>query len=325
MRKIPAAGVTAACPTKIAAVYNACMDPRKFILAGLCAAALVPCLLSQKTGVKRPPILGVAHIALKTKDLAAAREFYGHYLGFEPVESVTHGTMFKVNDHQYIAVAPTLTGDEDRLDHIAFETSDARQLREYLAARGMRVPASLKPDVEGDYSFMVEDPEGHHIEFVEYLKGSALSKSFGKSLPKTRISERIIHGGFTIQDAAGADRFYAGVLGFRNIWHGGMTDTKTDWVDMRVPDGSDWLEYMLNQPHPSVKTRGVMNHLALGVPDVQEAYKTLQDRGLKMDAPPKIGRDGKWQLNLYDPDLTRAELMEPKPVQMPCCSPILDK
>ena len=38
--------------------------------------------------------------------------------------------------------------------------------------------------------------------------------------------------------------------------------------------------------------------------------------------PPKIGRDGKWQLNLYDPNLTRVELMEPKPVETPCCSPM---
>jgi hypothetical protein len=37
---------------------------------------------------------------------------------------------------------------------------------------------------------------------------------------------------------------------------------------------------------------------------------------------PQIGRDGKWQLNLYDPNLTRCELMEPKPVQTPCCSPM---
>ncbi len=234
--------------------------------------------------------------------------------------------MFKVNDHQYVAVAATLTGDEDRLDHIAFETSDARQLRDYLAAHRVKVPASLQPDPEGDYSFMVDDPEGHRIEFVEYRKGSVVSKNFGKSLPKSRISERIIHGGFTIQDPDGkADRFYADILGFHATWHGGMTDTKTDWVDMKVADGPDWIEYMLNQPHPSVKTRGVMNHLALGVPDVQAAYKTLQERGLKMDGPPKIGRDGKWQLNLYDPNLTRVELMEPKPVQPPCCSPFLDK
>ena len=303
------------------------MTFRHLIVPAVCAAALVPCLLSQKTDLKRPPILGVAHLALKTNDLAATREFYGRYLGFEEVGGMVppHRIAFKVNDHQYIYAADTLMGDEDRLDHIAFETTDARQLREYIEAHGVKVPASLEPDLDGNYSFTVEDPEGHRIEFVEYRKGSAQSKDFGKNLAKSRISERIIHCGFTIQDEAGADRFYADILGYRKTWHGGMTDTKTDWVDMRVPDGPDWLEYMLNQPHPSVKTRGVMNHLALGVPDIQAAYQTLQKRGLKMDAPPKIGRDGKWQLNLYDPNLTRAELMEPKPVEPPCCSPFLDK
>ena len=96
-----------------------------------------------------------------------------------------------------------------------------------------------------------------------------------------------------------------------------MTDERTDWVDMRVPEGSDWLEYMLNQPHPSVRTRGVMNHLALGVPSAAKAYEKV---AAVAKEKPKIGRDGKWQLNLYDPDLTRAELMEPAPVQKPCCS-----
>lgn len=301
------------------------MALRHLIGPAVFAAVLVPCLLSQKTDTKRPPILGVAHIALKTDDMAAAKDFYGHYLGYEAIVSATHGTMFKVNDHQYIDITANLTGDEDRLDHVAFETADARQLRDYMAAHGAKVPATVQPDADGDYSFTVEDPEGHHIEFLEYRKGSLLSRNFGKSLPASRISERIIHGGFTIQDADKSDGFYAAILGFKNTWHGGMTETKTDWVDMRVPEGPDWIEYMLNQPHPSVKTRGVMNHLALGVPDVQASYKTLQDRGLKMDAPPKIGRDGKWQLNLYDPNLTRAELMEPKPVQPPCCSPFLDK
>jgi len=298
------------------------MTLRNLMAPALCAAALVPCLLSQKPDAKRPPILGVAHIALKTNDLTAAREFYERYLGLPAINApFAHpGIAFQVNDHQYINVAATLTGDEDRVDHIAFETSDIAAMHAYLSARGVTVPGRLAPDPNGDWHFMVEDPEGHHIEFLQYGKASV-----AQHLPAPRISERIIHCGFTIQDADAADRFYAAILGFRNTWHGGMSDTKTDWVDMRVPDGPDWLEYMLNQPHPSVKTRWVMNHLALGVPDVQAAYKTLQDRGLKMDGPPKIGRDGKWQLNLYDPNLTRVELMEPKPVQPPCCSPFLDK
>ena len=93
---------------------------------------------------------------------------------------------------------------------------------------------------------------------------------------------------------------------------------------MRVPDGTDWLEYMLNQPHPSPRTLGIMNHLALGVSSTKQGYKTVVERGMNPTEKPKIGRDGKWQLNLYDPNYTRAELMEPKPVQPPCCSPILN-
>jgi hypothetical protein len=64
-----------------------------------------------------------------------------------------------------------------------------------------------------------------------------------------------------------------------------------------------------------------MHHLALGVPSVAEGYQTLLKRGMDLkDQKPKIGRDGKWQLNLYDPNYTRTELMEPKPVEKPCCS-----
>ena len=59
------------------------------------------------------------------------------------------------------------------------------------------------------------------------------------------------------------------------------------------------------------------------VPSVAAAYQTVVGRGLKPEQP-KIGRDGKWQLNLYDPNSTRVELMEPKPVKTPCCSPIVE-
>jgi hypothetical protein len=76
----------------------------------------------QSAAVSRPPILGVAHIGLKTDDLNAARNFYGHVLGYqEPftVDKPTGGLMltyFKVNDHQYIEVFPSLkSATEDRL------------------------------------------------------------------------------------------------------------------------------------------------------------------------------------------------------------------
>lgn len=285
---------------------------------------------AEDTTIQRPPIVGVAHIGLETNDIAAARQFYGQGLGYqEPfsLDKPTGGLMltyFKVNDHQYIEVFPDLKSEaQDRLSHIAFETTDARRLRDYLAEKGVKVPAALKPGLDGNLSMMVKDPDGHNVEFVQYMPGSLHSRNFGKFLPDTRVSHRMIHVGVTVQDRAAADRFYKDILGFRAIWYGGMKDDRTDWVDMRVPDGTDWLEYMLNVHNPSPKQLGVMHHLALGVNNIQDGYKMVLARGIHPPQPPKIGRDGKWQLNLYDPNYTRVELMEFKPVQTPCCSPML--
>jgi len=131
----------------------------------------------------------------------------------------------------------------------------------------------------------------------------------------------LIHAGFVVKDRAAEDHFYKDMLGFHVYWHGGMRDNETDWVDMQVPDGTDWLEYMLNvSPNADKRELGVMNHIALGVPDIKAAKEKLVKNGWKPGEQPQIGRDGKWQLNLYDPDDTRVELMEFTPVQKPCCS-----
>jgi catechol 2,3-dioxygenase-like lactoylglutathione lyase family enzyme len=78
------------------------------------------------------------------------------------------------------------------------------------------------------------------------------------------------------------DHFYKDILGFHLYWHGGMTDDETKWVDMQVPDGTDWIEYMLNIPADAdAHTRGVMNHIAIGVPDIQLAAKELEKNGAR--------------------------------------------
>jgi catechol 2,3-dioxygenase-like lactoylglutathione lyase family enzyme len=281
--------------------------------------------------VARPPIIGIAHIGLRTDDLEAARKFYGGVLGYqEPftVDKPAGGLMltyFKVNDRQYIEVFPELkSSTQDRLSHIAFETTDIQALRNYLEDRGLKVPAKLEPQLDGNFSFEVNDPDGHTVEFVQYMPGSLHSRNFGKYLPPGRISDHMIHLGVTVKERVPADHFYKDILGFREAWHGGMTDERTDWVDMRVPEGTDWLEYMLNLHNPSPRQLGVMHHFALGVPSVAKAYEALQKKGAALNDQTKIGRDGKWQLNLYDPNFTRVELMEPKPVRTPCCSPILN-
>ena len=310
------------------------MNPLRLLLAMFLALASARAQAPASSSPVRPKILGVAHIGLRTDNLDAARKFYGGLLGYQEPFSLDKPagegtglllTYFKVNDHQYIEVFPELTDPkQDRLSHISFETSDAEQLRAYLASQGVKVPDKLEPMEDGNRGFDVIDPDGHDVEFIQYMPGSLHSRNFGKFLPSTRISEHIIHVGVVVSDRAAADQFYKDILGFQPIWHGGMTDKTTDWVDMRVPDGTDWLEYMLNVHNPDPHELGVMHHFALGVPSVKLGYETVLKRGPKPEEPPQIGRDGKWQLNLYDPNFTRVELMEPKPVRKPCCSPILE-
>ncbi len=252
--------------------------------------------------------------------MVAAQAFYGKGLGFAEMST----GRFKVNDHQYIQILPNLeTENQDRLDHIAFETTNVKQLHAYLKSKKVTV-GEITKDHDGNLSFMLTDPDNHKVEFVQYVKGAVQSWNLGQSLPPTRVSDRIIHVGVTISDRAAADKLYKDILGFKMTWYGGPTDDSVRWVDMRVPDGTDWLEYMLGNVNPTPKQLGVMHHLALGVPDIQAGFKTVTANGIKPPQPPKIGRDGKWQLNLYDANFTRTELMEFKPVEKPCCSPFLN-
>ena len=289
-----------------------------------------PPYASAQTAPVRPPIVGVADITVKTENLDTARRFYSGVVGlteaFEttPVKGGVPRVTFKVNDHQYVNVSPGLEGDEDRLVSIGFETSNARALREYLALKNIDVPATVEKDPSGNLSFYVKDPEGHSVEFVQYLPDSIHSRNFGKQISDKRLSDHILHVGIRVVDPVRADKFYKDVLGFRLMWKGGRTDTHFDWISLLVPDGHDWVEYMVTEAQPTPKELGVLHHYCLGTLDIQKAYNTVVERGYNPPKPPNIARDGRWLLQLYDDNFTRTELMVRKPVETPCCSQMTD-
>jgi hypothetical protein len=111
-----------------------------------------------------------------------------------------------------------------------------------------------------------------------------------------------------------------------------MVEGKIDWVSQQTPDSHDWLEYMLTSGPsgtgiPATITQhqlGVLDHLSVGVASVDMAYRTLEvgnRLGGVHDAHTQIGKDGKGQFNLYDPDGIRLELMNFHASEKPCCSP----
>ena len=63
---------------------------------------------------------------------------------------------------------------------------------------------------------------------------------------------------------------------------------------------------------------------AIGENSVDDAFKTLKAAGrldgVRCDDSTKIGKDGKGQFNMYDPDGIRAELMNFHATEKPCCS-----
>jgi lactoylglutathione lyase len=297
---------------------------RRTSLAVLGAIAVFSFGPAARSAPPRPKIVGVANIAFKVTSLETARGFYGKVLGYQEAFTIkeTGGgpdlTCFKVNDRQYIEVSGILKDPkEDRLAHIAFETTGARELRDYLASKGVAVPDRIEPGPDGNLSFTVSDPDGDSVEFVQYLPESIHSRSFGKFMPATRVSDHILHVGIYVRDRAAADHFYKDILGFRLLMEGDTGLARN--VVMLVPDGSDFVEYSLvNSPKPLPPAAlGATNHVCLLVTDIQAVYQAVVERGYKPLHEPVIGKSGHWLVNLFDPDGSRIEFIVPKPARTP--------
>jgi catechol 2,3-dioxygenase-like lactoylglutathione lyase family enzyme len=273
-----------------------------------------------QTGVvARPRITGIDHVSFYTTQPEGVKAVYSGTLGLASAAPVEAGELVRyMVGKQWVgySMAPDPKAT-DRMDHVAFTTDNIAALRKYLIANGLKVPA-IEGHSDHSLSFTVADPEGHRIEFVERDKMEAVVP-----VPDSAVSHRMIHTGFLVHSREAEDHFYRELLGFRPYWHGGMKDGETDWVSLQVPDGTDWLEYMLNQSeHPDLHLMGVMNHISLGVVDMPKAQALLESHGWKPHGGEhaQMGRDGKRQLNVFDPDFSRIELMEFKPAEKPCCS-----
>jgi catechol 2,3-dioxygenase-like lactoylglutathione lyase family enzyme len=283
-------------------------------------------------GPKRPRITGVAAFAAKVSNMDEARTFYSTVLGLEEAFTIKNPfggpdlTTFKINDRQYVYVGQYLNdpNNESRLLFVGFETDNARALRTYLEAKGIPVPGAVSPDAEGNLSLIVKDPEGNFVQFIQFQPRSVHGRNRGKFISPRRLSDHALHVGYRVRDPEALDRFYKDILGYRLIWKGGSRDDRFDWISMAVPDGDEWIEYMVNTGTPTPRQLGVLNHLALGTLDIDGAHKQVVERGYADKAVPSIGRDGRWLMHLYDKDFTRTEFMIRKPVKEPCCSPITD-
>jgi catechol 2,3-dioxygenase-like lactoylglutathione lyase family enzyme len=272
---------------------------------------------------ERPKIYGIAGVRIYVSDIKEARKFYQGVTDTKREcdwcgEQEPSG--FRLPSGQFILLSYVRPYEgANLLAEVSFNADHLKELEKLFKENKIKYESDRRT---GELTMIrVKDPEGHALAFLDADAARKYHAYYPKNMQDSALNERIIHAGFVVKDRAAMDKFYKDVLGFHVYWYGGMKEGETRWVDMQVPDGTDWIEYMLGIPADADKRLlGIMNHIALGVPNVKAAESHLEKSCFKLTEDAKIGRDGKWQLNLYDPDLTRVELMEFTPVEKPCCS-----
>jgi lactoylglutathione lyase len=296
------------------------MSTMKPLLALALAASAATHGANAARAPTRPRILGISHVALRVSDLARARAFYqtllGHVTGMPPgAGAPLHAA---INERQYLTLRAGLAAADDRLDHVALETDDVEAMRRYLAARGVDVPATVMRNAEsGNPAFTVRDPEGWTLEFVQHTEDTWPRKAPAADAGRA-VSRRMLHAGILVGDLDAANRFYGGILGLVETWRGSRSGTELSWTNMKVPEGDDYLEFMLYGRLPAPDARGTPHHICLQVDDLPKAQAILAERvtaaAYTRGLEPRVGTNRKRQLNLFDADGTRVELMEPDTV-----------
>lgn len=272
-------------------------------IAALLLAGAISCA-AQKFAVD-----GLAGVNIRVSHLQDSLRFYRDLLGFPVAFELEDSVFLQINRSQYIELTPDLPPNEDkRMGEIRFQAANLDDLPHLPLA----TPSVLCKDQTRAIHFV--SPDEQALAFVLFTPQSLEMQK--KVLPALRISNRLWHAGIVVprKDLDQALAFYGHQLGFQEFWRGGPEGAQTAWINMRTQgQRGDYVELMLSDGQPDRKRLGSMQHICLQVPNIQSALATVQQRdsAKTQTQKPRVGRNKKWQLNLFDPDGTRVELMEP--------------
>ena len=186
-----------------------------------------------------PTLNGIAHIAIRVKDIAASVDFY-HKLGFDQAfantgkDGVVTQSFLKLNDRQFIELYP-VTDRDARIEflHLCFEGADLNAVHDYYVAEGL-TPISVRTAGAGNLLFTMKGPQQfadpQNIEYTQYMPGSKHSNDFGQHLGPDRVGDKMTVVALAMQDPAAARTYYLDKLGF--------TPSKTNPARLDLPGTS---------------------------------------------------------------------------------------
>jgi len=298
-------------------------------VATLLAALVVgPTLLAQQrrqaesaASAPEVPVVGLAGVAFRVSDLAKSRAYYQGVLGFAEAFSTKDASgrvasvYFKVNDDQYVELVPDLKpGELRRQARVVFQSSDLKRLHAIYSERGLN-PTAIATASDGNPVFRIIGPSGARLDFIEYVQGSQQTQLRGKLLEPRRISTHLWHVGIYTEDRAAAAPFYQDKLGFprgRDLGRGEYIETPNSDRNIETKHPP------LDPNNPATRAQygrevmGAVEHMALEVADMRATRDLVQDRGRYTDLQVRahVGNNRHWLMHIFDPDGSRAEIME---------------
>ncbi|MCW5966113.1 MAG: VOC family protein [Bryobacterales bacterium] len=289
------------------------INRREFLVG---AAALTGRAVAQDND--RPRITGVAGMHIRVSDMDRSLDHYCGWLGLgrafeERVANGNRAVYLTLDPTHYIVLESGLDSKDDRFVAHALLTSDVDAAHLFFRKHNVAGLTVVGPHPTGARGFRFQNPDQQLVEMLEFRDDSRLFE--GRPAPDC-ITTRFSHVGFLVGSLSRANAFYQELLGFREVWRGaGANAEHLAWVNMEVPNGQDYIEYMLYRTMPAPDRRGTVNHGCLWVDDLDASLRRLSakhgSQRYERDLPVVYGRNDRRLCNLYDPDGTRVELMEP--------------
>lgn len=271
---------------------------------------LIRSFVGQAQEIQRPAMWGIPKMTFLVSEQSLAKRYYGDFLGFAKTLSysspIGEVVSYKVNDRQFIEfVQDNNAKEKDRLVSVSFETENVEMMRLYLKAKRVNVPDKISVDGAGNKVFLVYDPAGVPIEFLEWGANSLHRATIGKFLSPNRISERIHHAGLFSTKLDDNPSFYTEILGFKTILRIPEDLSQAPQIlYFQIPGTAEFIE------HYPTETRA-FSHPCFVAKDMQEVVYTLKERRKEEKlASPMVGKGRRWLLNIYNSDGTRVEFTE---------------
>ena len=276
----------------------------------------------EKDNLLRPKIIGLSHMTFQSSEIERTLAFYRNVLGYEevlrlngPDGQLSHA-LVRINDRQWIELRPEHTPKSDRLIQFGFQVEDAEVLRSFLASKNVKVPDLISIGETGNKSFYVKDPDGHTVEFIQYIPKGWPLREAGKSPGAKALSNCLMHIGFDVFSMDRSMSFYRDILGCVEMWRGSSDDKTLAWVQLRLSDDINYIEFMLYDESLSLESLGIFNHFGLEVSSMsatmEEVSKRLSSREYPRTVEYGIGKCHHRLANVFDHDGTRVEFMERK-------------